>query len=185
MDSQTSPLSRHLLCVTSKCHKLQSKGHNRQMHLARFPQIRPGNSNNKPGKPGSYATLPQVFPGPLLRICVSVLDTLIHSHQLAGAHHPSVLEKLAFKLRYFREVNHPGEASTVCSLSLWKGARSFGLELLSLQGGVGSSWTAHSHLKGWHQTLKCQCRRWFKLCPISRPQLNTSLSATCGRKETG
>ena len=69
-------------------------------------------------------TLPLVVPPsgcPLLRICVSVLDTLIHSHQHAGAHQPSVLGKLAFKLRYFREVNHPGEASTVCSLFLVEG----------------------------------------------------------------
>lgn len=123
---------------------------------------------------------PRFSLAPFLRICVSVLDTLMHSDQLAGAHHPSLLEKLAFKLRYFREVNHPGEASAVCSLFLWKEARSFGLELLSLQGGVGSPWAAQSHLKGWHQTLKRQCRHlpWFKPCPIPRPQLNTSLSAT-------
>lgn len=108
------------------------------MHLVRFPQIGPADSDHKPGRPGSHATLPQVLPGPLLRICVSVLDTLMQGDQLAGAHHPSVLEKLAFKLRYFREVNHPGEASAVCSLFWWKEARSFGLELLSLQGGVGS-----------------------------------------------
>lgn len=57
---------------------------------------------------------------PLLRICVSVLDTLMHSHQHTRAHHPSVLGKLAFKLRYFKEVNHPG-ASQHCLLPFLSG----------------------------------------------------------------
>lgn len=108
--------------------------------MSSFPPISHADKNSKQGRLGSSATLPslpEVFPPscPNLRICVSVLDTLIHSHQHARADHPSVLGKLAFKLRHFREVNHPRASQHCLQLFLSGGkARSRGLQAVESAG---------------------------------------------------
>ena len=74
---------------------------------------------------------------PHLRTRISILDILIHSDQHARADHPSVLGKLAFKLRYFREVNHP-RASQHCLQPFLMERRQgiLACVLLSSQGGA-------------------------------------------------
>lgn len=114
--------------------------------LSSSTRISHADKNDKQGKLSSSTTLPtppQVFPPscPNLRICVSVLDTLIHSYQHARADHPSVLGKLAFKLRYFREVNHPRASQHCLQPFLVEGRPgAVACKLVSLQGAVCCPW---------------------------------------------
>lgn len=160
----------HLPChlhMTSKCYKPTERGHGRCTLSSSLCSATLTRMTSK----GSWASLPpspfssssQVFPPsrcrPLLRICVSVLDTLMHSHQHTRVHRPSVLGKLAFKLRYFREVNHPG-ASQHCLLRFLSGRQAQGPGPGAVEfAGRGPLSLALPRppntqpLKGWRQTL--------------------------------
>lgn len=93
---------------------------------------------------------------PRLRIRISILDILIHSDQHARADHPSVLGKLAFKLRYFREVNHPRASQHCLQPFLMEGRQGIlACMLLSSQGGAtlpGSPRLSTAAQKGCPQT---------------------------------